>query len=73
MSSSGPQINYFPSFQTLSAIKHVDPSAKFVCGKQYTGRGEAQSCETVNKVKKKLSVHTRMPVQTTRPEGAAVT
>jgi hypothetical protein len=27
MPPSGPQVNYFPSFQTLSAIRHVDSSA----------------------------------------------
>jgi hypothetical protein len=31
ISSSGPQINYFPSFQTLSAIRRTDSSAKFAC------------------------------------------
>jgi hypothetical protein len=30
MLSSGPQVNYFPSFQTLSAIRHADSSAKFI-------------------------------------------
>jgi hypothetical protein len=30
----GPQVNYVPSFQTLSAIRHVYSSAKFVCASQ---------------------------------------
>jgi hypothetical protein len=31
MLSSGPQVQYFPSFQKLSAIRHADSSAKHVC------------------------------------------
>jgi hypothetical protein len=55
MPSSGPQVNHFPLFQTLSAIRHVDSSAKVVCprGKELTSRREAQSREPVNKGKKK--------------------
>jgi hypothetical protein len=41
--SSGPHVNYFPSFRTLSA----DSSAKFVCGRQHTGRCEVQSCKLI--------------------------
>jgi hypothetical protein len=39
MSSSGPQANYFPSFQMSSIIRHTDSSAKFVCALQ-----QASSC-----------------------------
>jgi hypothetical protein len=34
MLSSSPQVNYFPSFQTLSAVRHADSSVKFVCTSQ---------------------------------------
>jgi hypothetical protein len=34
MLSVGPQVNYFPSFQTLLAIRHADSSAKFICTDQ---------------------------------------
>jgi hypothetical protein len=62
MPSCGPQVNYFPSFQTLSTIKHADSSAEFVRSKRRTGRREARGRELVNKVKKNslyksLSVH----------------
>jgi hypothetical protein len=40
---SGLQVNYFPSFQTLSAIKHAESSAKIAC----TSNSEAQSRECV--------------------------
>jgi hypothetical protein len=29
--SSSPQVNYFPLFQMLLAVRHADSSAKFVC------------------------------------------
>jgi hypothetical protein len=29
--SSGQQVNYYPSFQTLLAIRHTDSLAKFAC------------------------------------------
>jgi hypothetical protein len=59
MPSSGPQVNYFPSFQTLSAISHADSLAKFVCASQWwcTSHREAQSCEPVNKVKKNIQLY----------------
>jgi hypothetical protein len=42
--SSGSQVNYFPSFQTLSVLRHADSPAKFVCTlQQCTGRREVQS------------------------------
>jgi hypothetical protein len=53
MPSSGLQVNYFPSFQALSAIRHADSFAKFklASGKQHT------SChEVVNKVKNTLYI-----------------
>jgi hypothetical protein len=31
MPSNGPQVNYFPSFQMILAIKHADSSAEFMC------------------------------------------
>jgi hypothetical protein len=34
MLSSGPQVQYFPSSQMLSAIRHADSSAKHVCTSQ---------------------------------------
>jgi hypothetical protein len=45
MPPSGPHVNCFPSFQTLSAIRHIDSSAKFSWprGKQGIGRREMQS------------------------------
>jgi hypothetical protein len=51
--SSGPQVNYFSSFQTFSAIRHVDSSAKFVCASQPAVH---QPPWTVNKVKKTPSI-----------------
>jgi hypothetical protein len=54
MLSSSPQVNYFPSFQTLSAIRHADSSVKFIM--HLTSHHKAQSHELGNKVKK-LSVY----------------
>jgi hypothetical protein len=34
MPPSGPQFNYFPSIQTLSANKHTGSSGKFICASQ---------------------------------------
>jgi hypothetical protein len=34
MPSSGPKVNYFPSFQMLLAIRHTESSAKFVGASQ---------------------------------------
>jgi hypothetical protein len=50
MLSSGPQFNYFPSFQTLSAIRHADSSANWYAprSKQRAGRREMQSREPIN-------------------------
>jgi hypothetical protein len=57
MLSSGPQVNYFPSFQTLLAISHADSLAKFLTTLQLAVHlsHEVHICEPVNKVKK-LSV-----------------
>jgi hypothetical protein len=59
MPSSGPQVKYFLSFQTLSVFGHADSSANSYAprSKQPTGRRETQSRELVNKVKKRISVY----------------
>jgi hypothetical protein len=51
---SGPQVNYFPSFQTLSSIRHADssPNSYAPLSKLRTRRREAQSRDPVNKLKK---------------------
>jgi hypothetical protein len=45
--TSGPQVNYIPSFQKLSATRHVDSSANLYVprGKQHTG---CQKCRAMN-------------------------
>jgi hypothetical protein len=55
MPSSGPQVDYFPLFQTLAAIRHADSSVNSYAhhSKRRIGRCEAQSREPVNKIKKK--------------------
>jgi hypothetical protein len=54
MPSSDPQVKYFPSFHTLSAIRHAECQQNSYAphGKQRTGHREVQSREPVNKVKK---------------------
>jgi hypothetical protein len=52
MPSSGPQVNYFPSFQPIHQQNSYAPQSKW-----RTGCREVQSYEVVNKIKKKkLSV-----------------
>jgi hypothetical protein len=72
MPSSGPQVNNFPSFQTLTVIRHADSSAKFVCASQQrrTGRCEAQSREPVNKVKPPVPMYACIKNKAFLQEGA---
>jgi hypothetical protein len=46
--SSGPQVNYFLSLQTESAIRHVDSSTKFVRASQQAALRSLWSAETWN-------------------------
>jgi hypothetical protein len=50
--SSGPQVNYFLSFQTLSQIKHADSSAEFICALVTSSPPVAVKHRTVNSSKK---------------------
>jgi hypothetical protein len=43
--SNGPQVNYFPSFQTLWLIRHADSSAKFVSASQPEARHSPSSAQ----------------------------
>jgi hypothetical protein len=54
MLSNGPQVNFFPSFQTISAVRNAGSSSDLYMpyGKQHTGHHEVQSHEPINKIKK---------------------
>jgi hypothetical protein len=52
MPSRGPQLNYFPSFQTLLAIKHADSLAKFVSASRQATLWSLWSTELWNWSKK---------------------
>jgi hypothetical protein len=44
--SSGPQVTYLHSCQTLSDVRHADSSAKFVCASQHAAHRPPWSAES---------------------------
>jgi hypothetical protein len=60
--SSGPQVNYFSSFQMLSVVRHGDSLAKFVCASRQAAHCSPWSAEpwTGQQSLKQLSVKRRL-------------
>jgi hypothetical protein len=60
MTSSNPQLNYFPLFPMLSALRHVDSVAKFLCSSLQEEHLSPWSSEPWNRSTKlkKLCIYT---------------